>query len=188
MCLLWACCVLPWSRFHFLRERISCYFRSTVKNIFEKRCRKFLSISSSAGKYWNKASFSCKKCADAPIIRREKWQTHKVDRTNNSFIQLRVFFSRIHKKSANQHYVGIPIYDNLYGGCWETRLSHTEDMRQPNSAIQRIVDVLLNWGRHSSSRAKEAYQSRTSVRVITPFPVKFRLIIAALCRIIYIIM
>lgn len=111
---------------------------------FEKRCRKFLSISSSAGKYWNKTSLPCKKCADAPIIRREKWQTHKVDRTNNSFIQLRVFFSRIHKKSANQHYVGIPIYDNLYGEYYDLRLSHTEDMRQPNSAIQRIVDVLLN--------------------------------------------
>lgn len=69
---------------------------------------------------------------------------HKVDRTHNSFIQLRVFFSRIHKKSANQHYVGIPIYDNLYGEYYDLRLSHTEDMRQPNSAIQRIVDVLLN--------------------------------------------
>lgn len=143
VCLLWACCVLPWSRFHFLRERISCYFRSTVKNIFEKRCRKFLSISSSAGKYWNKASFSCKKCADAPIIRREKWQTHKVDRTNNSFIQLRVFFSRIHKKSAYRHYVGTPIYDNLYGGYGALRLSHTEDMRQPNNAARHTEDVAM---------------------------------------------
>lgn len=113
VCLLWTCCVSPRSRFHFLRERISCYFRSTAKNIFEKRCRKFLSIGSLAGKYWNKTNFSCKKCADAPIIRRKKWQTHKVDRTNNSFIQLRVFFSRIHKKSAYRHYVGTPIYDNL---------------------------------------------------------------------------
>ena len=113
--LLCACCVSPRSRFHFLRERISCYFRSTAKNIFEKQCRKFLSTSSSAGKHWNKTSFPCKKCADTPIIRREKWKTHKVGRTHNSFIQLRDFFSRIHKKSANQHYVGIPIYDNLYG-------------------------------------------------------------------------
>ena len=115
VCLLWTCCVSQRSRFHFLRERISCYFRSTAKNIFEKRYRKFLSIGSLAGKYWNKTILPCKKCADAPIIRREKWQTHKVDRTHNSFIQLRVFFSRIHKKSANRHYVGTPIYDNLYG-------------------------------------------------------------------------
>lgn len=109
-----------------MRERISCYFRSTAKNIFEKRCRKFLSISSSAGKYWNKTSLPCKKCADAPIIRRKKWRTRKVDRTYDSFIQLRVFFSRIHKKSAYRHYVGTPIYDNLYGGYGALRLSHTE--------------------------------------------------------------
>lgn len=144
VCLLWTCCVSQRSRFHFLRERISCYFRSTAKNIFEKRCRKFLSISSSAGKCWNKTSLSCKKCADAPIIRREKWRTRKVDRTYDSFIQLRVFFSRIHKKSAYRHYVGTPIYDNLYGGYGALWLSHTEDMRQPNNATQHIVDVLLN--------------------------------------------
>lgn len=113
------------------------------ENIFEKRCRKFLSTSSSAGKYWNKASFSCKKCADAPIIRRKKWQTHKVDRTYDSFIQLRVFFSRIHKKSAYRHYVGTPIYDNLYGGYGALRLSHTEDMRQPNNAARHTEDVAM---------------------------------------------
>lgn len=178
MCLLWACCVLPWSRFHFLRERISCYFRSTVKNIFEKRCRKFLSISSSAGKYWNKASFSCKKCADAPIIRRKKWQTHKVDRTYDSYIQLRVFFSRIHKKSAYRHYVGTPIYDNLYGGCWETRLSHTGNVNNTTTKQRSTAyrGCLLNWGRYSSSRTKESCRCRTSARVIALFPVKFRLL------------
>lgn len=165
MCLLWTCCVSPRSRFHFLRERISCYFRSTAKNIFEKRCRKFLSISSSAGKYWNKTSLPCKKCADAPIIRREKWQTHKVDRTYDSFIQLRVFFSRIHKKSAYRHYVGTPIYDNLYGGCWETRLSHTEDMRQPNNAAQHTVDAysieggIVHPERKSLANAEQAPES-----------------------------
>ncbi len=124
-----------------MRERISCYFRSTVKNIFEKRCRKFLSISSSAGKYWNKTSLPCKKCADAPIIRRKKWQTHKVDRTYDSFIQLRVFFSRIHKKSAYRHYVGTPIYDNLYGGYGALRLSHTEDMRPSYHSVSCEVQI-----------------------------------------------
>lgn len=85
--------------------------------IFEKLFRKFLSIGSPAGKCWNKTKFPCKKCTDAPIIRREKWQTHKIRRKRSSYIQLRVFFSRIHKKSAYRHYVGTPIYDNLYGGC-----------------------------------------------------------------------
>lgn len=87
------------------------------ENIFEKLFRKFLSTGSLAGKCWNKTKFPCKKCTDAPIIRREKWQTHKIRRKRSSYIQLRVFFSRIHKKSAYRHYVGTPIYDNLYGGC-----------------------------------------------------------------------
>lgn len=129
--------------FIFLRERISCYFRSTVKNIFEKRCRKFLSISSSAGKYWNKTSLPCKKCADAPIIRREKWQTHKVDRTYDSFIQLRVFFSRIHKKSAYRHYVGTPIYDNLEAEYGALRLSHTNKKKCDNRAAQHSIPWML---------------------------------------------
>lgn len=124
-----------------MRERISCYFRSTAKNIFEKRCRKFLSISSSAGKYWNKTSLPCKKCADALIIRRKKWRTRKVDRTNNSFIQLRVFFSRIHKKSAYRHYVGTPIYDNLEAEYGALRLSHTEDMRPSYHSVSCEVQI-----------------------------------------------
>lgn len=186
MCLLWACCVSPRSRFHFLRERISCYFRSTAKNIFEKQCRKFLSTSSSAGKHWNKTSFPCKKCADTPIIRRKKWKTHKVDRTNNSFIQLRVFFSRIHKKSAYRHYVGTPIYDNLEAEYGALRLSHTNKKKCDNRTVQYSV----SWMSYSIEVGivHQEQKSRTSVRVITLFPVKFRLIIAALCRIIYIIM
>lgn len=142
--LLCACCVSQRSRFHFLRERISCYFRSTAKNIFEKRCRKFLSIGSLAGKCWNKTRLPCKKCADAPIIRREKWRTRKVDSNYSTFTQLRVFFSRIHKKSAYRHYVGTPIYDNLEAEYGALRLSHTEETRQPSNATQHIVDVLLN--------------------------------------------
>lgn len=139
VCLLWTCCVSQRSRFHFLRERISCYFRSTAKNIFEKRYRKFLSIGSLAGKCWNKTRLPCKKCADAPIIRREKWQTHKVDRTNNSFIQLRVFFSRIHKKSAYRHYVGTPIYDNLEAEYGALRLSHTNKKKCDSRAAQHSI-------------------------------------------------
>lgn len=154
MCLLWTCCASPRSRFHFLRERISCYFRSTAKNIFEKRCRKFLSISSSAGKYWNKTSLPCKKCADAPIIRRKKWRTRKVDRTYDSFIQLRVFFSRIHKKSAYRHYVGTPIYDNLEAEYGALRLSHTNKKKCDNRAAQHSIPWMSRHGRHSSSRTK----------------------------------
>lgn len=101
--------LLTRSKFDFLRERISCCCPNEI--------RKFLSIGSPAGKCWNKTKFPCKKCTDAPIIRREKWQTHKIRRKRSSYIQLRVFFSRIHKKSAYRHYVGTPIYDNLYGGC-----------------------------------------------------------------------
>ena len=135
------------------------------ENIFEKLFRKFLSIGSPAGKCWNKTKFPCKKCTDAPIIRREKWQTHKIRRKRSSYIQLRVFFSRIHKKSAYRHYVGTPIYDNLYGGCWETRLSHTEDMRQPNNAAQHTVDAysieggIVHPERKSLANAEQAPES-----------------------------
>lgn len=111
------------------------------ENIFEKLFRKFLSIGSPAGKCWNKTKFPCKKCTDAPIIRREKWQTRKVDRTNNSFIQLRVFFSRIHKKSAYRHYVGTPIYDNLEAEYGALRLSHTEDMRPSYHSVSCEVQI-----------------------------------------------
>lgn len=135
MCLLWTCCVLPRSRFHFLRERISCYFRSTAKNIFEKRYRKFLSIGSLAGKCWNKTRLPCKKCADAPIIRREKWRTRKVDRTYDSFIQLRVFFSRIHKKSAYRH----------------------TDIRQPIWRI-RSTSVVSHGGHATTKQRNTAYR------------------------------
>ena len=56
------------------------------ENIFEKLFRKFLSIGSPAGKCWNKTKFPCKKCTDAPIIRREKWETQLIHPTE-SFLQ-----------------------------------------------------------------------------------------------------
>lgn len=124
------------------------------ENIFEKLFRKFLSISSSAGKYWNKTSLPCKKCTDAPIIRREKWQTHKIRRKRSSYIQLRVFFSRIHKKSAYRHYVGTPIYDNLEAEYRALRLSHTNKKKCDNRAAQHSIPWMSRHGRHSSSRTK----------------------------------
>ena len=109
--------LLTRSKFDFCVKESPVAVQTKSENIFEKLFRKFLSICSPAGKCWNKTKFPCKKCTDAPIIRREKWQTHKIRRKRSSYIQLRVFFSRIHKKSAYRHYVGTPIYDNLYGGC-----------------------------------------------------------------------
>lgn len=105
------------------------------ENIFEKLFRKFLSIGSPAGKCWNKTSLSCKKCADAPIIRREKWRTRKVDRTYDSFIQLRVFFSRIHKKSAYRH----------------------TDIRQPIWRI-RSTSVVSHGGHATTKQRNTAYR------------------------------
>lgn len=54
----------------------------------------------------------------------------------------------------------------------------------------RTVQYSVSWMSYSIEVGivHPEQKSRTSVRVITPFPVKFRLIIAALCRIIYIIM
>lgn len=141
--LLCACYGLAASRheagFIFCAKESPVAAQTKSGNIFENLFRKFLSIGSLAGKYWNKTSLPCKKCADAPIIRREKWQTHKVDRTNNSFIQLRVFFSRIHKKSAYRHYVGTPIYDNLEAEYGALRLSHTNKKKCDNRAAQHSI-------------------------------------------------
>lgn len=113
----WTCYSSPEASLIFCVKESPVAVQTKSENIFEKLFRKFLSIGSPAGKCWNKTSLPCKKCTDAPIIRREKWQTHKIRRKRSSYIQLRVFFSRIHKKSAYRHYVGTPIYDNLYGGC-----------------------------------------------------------------------
>ena len=57
-----------------------------------------------------------------------------------------------------------------------------------NQTTQHSITWMSQKGKDSSSRTREPHRCRISVRVITPFPMKFRLIIATLCRIIYIIM
>lgn len=145
-----------------------------AKNIFEKRRRKFLSIGSSAGKYWNKTSFPCKKCADAPIIRRKKCERAKLTglaaHSSNWEFSSSAYTKNRHTGTMSVYrYTTTYMEDTEHFGCLTRRTCD-------NQTMQHGIPRMSQWSRDSSSRAKEPHRCRISVRVITLYLAKFRLL------------